>query len=83
MLDTAMQRIKKIFTLLCRLTQNFNGENSKEDSFGAMLGLEDGDGASYCQVCTYVCVFSVFFYGGMEGFVCVCVCVCPTVYIYV
>ena len=81
MLNTAMQRIKKIFTLLCRLTQNFNGENSKEDSFGAMLGLEDGDGASYCQVCTYVCVFSVFFYGGMEGFVCVCVCVFDCLYI--
>ena len=64
LIDTALFRVKKIFNVMCRLTQNYdnerenydadnnNIENESEDSssVGLMLGLEDGDGAYYCQV---------------------------------
>ena len=57
--DTALLKVKKIFNIMCRLTQNYNDESDHNDneygrgddrSVGVMLGLEDGDGAYYCQV---------------------------------
>ena len=68
LIDTALFRVKKIFNVMCRLTQNYdnerdnydadnnNNKNESEDSssVGLMFGLEDGDGAYYCQV-DYCC----------------------------
>ena len=69
LIDTALFRVKKIFNVMCRLTQNYdnerdnydadnnNNKNESEDSssVGLMFGLEDGDGAYYCQV-DYCCL---------------------------
>ena len=71
LIDTALFRVKKIFNVMCRLTQNYdnekdnydsdnnNSENESEDSssIGAMLGLEEGDGAYYCQVGSDDCCY--------------------------
>ena len=48
LIDTALSRVKKIFTFLCRHSQS----TEERDLVGVMLGLEDSDGAYYCQVLT-------------------------------
>jgi pentatricopeptide repeat protein len=46
LIDTALSRVKKIFSFLCRHSQT----SEERDLVGVMLGLEDSDGAYYCQV---------------------------------
>ena len=46
LIDTALSRVKKIFSFLCRQSQS----SEERDLVGVMLGLEDSDGAFYCQV---------------------------------
>jgi hypothetical protein len=46
LIDTALSRVKKIFSFLCRHSRI----SEERDLVGVMLGLEDSDGAYYCQV---------------------------------
>lgn len=46
LIGTALSRVKKIFSFLCRHSQS----SEERDLVGVMLGLEDSDGAYYCQV---------------------------------
>ena len=50
LMDTAMLRVKKYFSFLCRVARKFDDRQENEEGVGFMKGLEDGDGAFYCQV---------------------------------
>ena len=50
LMDTAVQRVKKYFSFLCRVTRKFDERQENDEAAGFMLGLEDGDGTFYCQV---------------------------------
>ena len=50
LMETAVLRVKKYFSFLCRVTRKFDERQENEEAVGFMLGLEDGDGAFYCQV---------------------------------
>ena len=51
LMDTAMLRVKKYFSFLCRVARKFDDRQEKEEGgVGFMKGLEDGDGVFYCQV---------------------------------
>ena len=60
LMDTAMLRVKKYFSFLCRVARQFDDrQENEEGGVGFMKGLEDGDGAFYCQVSLLLNIYTV------------------------
>ena len=60
LMDTAMLRVKKYFSFLCRVARQFDDrQENEEGGVGFMKGLEDGDGAFYCQVSLPLNIYTV------------------------
>jgi hypothetical protein len=55
-------RVKKYFSFLCRVTRKFDERQENEEAVGFMLGLEDGDGAFYCQVSQRPSTYNALFF---------------------
>lgn len=61
LMETAVLRVKKYFSFLCRVTRKFDERQENEEAVGFMLGLEDGDGAFYCQVIQQLYTYNAAF----------------------
>lgn len=62
LMETAVLRVKKYFSFLCRVTRKFDERQENEEAVGFMLGLEDGDGAFYCQVSQRPSTYNALFF---------------------